>query len=208
MNTGWKSRALKNWNNVIVRSKQIVDKLQQMISNVSDYILSSAILKVLHLFVKASSYSCPLDFIRIYSNELSFIALLDSGAQVNLISSDLLTQLHTFDTSGPFSQIQGIGDKSTKIQRWVRVTAHLENGEAFEMNAAVIKSLPKGIILGQPFLQAQKGIIDCNNGILSTTKGPINIHRYDSPTSLVQTVSTVHNVLEASNILPDEKTQL
>jgi RNase H-like domain found in reverse transcriptase/Reverse transcriptase (RNA-dependent DNA polymerase)/Integrase zinc binding domain/Integrase core domain len=144
--------------------------------------------------------SVPLQFVEFRNNNRHFLALLDSGAQLNVINTLLLRKLqHKPTNSHPmFNSLQGVQGKASLIHQWVDIRLCLSNGHEEIATFAAIDDLPNGIILGLPFLVQTRATVDYSNKILTTRHGPICL---TSPTQQPhKTHAFAHNVSVALEI--------
>ena len=136
--------------------------------------------------------STPLQFIEFHNNNRYFLALLDSGAQLNVINTKLLSTLkyHPTDHHPSFTTLQGVQGKSSTIQEWVEITISLSNGQTEQVIFAAINDFPNGIILGLPFLTKTGAVVDYANGVLTTIHGPICLTSFKKSRNAVHVIET------------------
>ena len=116
----------------------------------------------------------PLQFIFLLNGREEFLALIDSGAQLNLLSEELLKFLNSYEIiSSSVTHLKAVNDTSLLISQWIKVSFSLSNGEQVGIPFAVVKDIKSVIILGLPFLTKLRGQIDYRNKVISTPKGPI-----------------------------------
>ena len=117
----------------------------------------------------------PLQFIEIWNNGHEFVGMLDSGAQLNVISENLLPFLKIKKIPCQISQVQGFSGGASEIQEWVEIPFTLTNGRMAAVTFAVLPNIGTQLILGLPFLKEVKGVLDHYNKIIETPEGPIQI---------------------------------
>ena len=122
-----------------------------------------------------AKFISPLQFIEIWNNGREFVGMLDSGAQLNVISENLLSYLEIKKIPCQISQVQGFSGGASKIQGWVEILFTLNNGKTVVVTFAVIPNIETQLILGLPFLKEVKGVMDHYNKVIETPEGPIQI---------------------------------
>ena len=121
------------------------------------------------------SLIAPLQFLEFHHNQSTFVGMLDSGSQLNLIDESILPLMNAVPISAPHWAFRGVQGHLTKIERWVSFNIVLANGSKLQVKAAVVDSIPCSIILGQPFLITNSIILDSQSAMLHTKKGPIKL---------------------------------
>ena len=66
----------------------------------------------------------PLQFITFINNNKEVVALVDSGAQLNLMDKVILNQLQYVHSSQAIKVLRGVNNSRMQIQSWVQVTMH------------------------------------------------------------------------------------
>lgn len=118
----------------------------------------------------------PLQFVTLYSDRCEFLALVDTGAQLNLISEDLLEKVRVEKAlSSTILRLRGVDNSCLEISKWVCVKFILSNGTAASVPFAVVKSPQSMIILGLPFLKDVKARVDPTNRMIETYEGPLQL---------------------------------
>lgn len=115
----------------------------------------------------------PLQFITLMNNNSELLALIDSGAQLNLISQELLRNLTFNSIEGTVSRLRGVDNSVVKIVDWVLITMHLSNRMAVNVPFAVVNGIKSGVILGLPFLKQLRAKVDPANRIIEFPQGPL-----------------------------------
>lgn len=116
---------------------------------------------------------CPLQFIEFWNDGREYIGMLDSGAQINLLSFSALSSLIHERVPCCIKTVRGFEGKQCLLDSWVLVNIELGNGKLVPVRFAVIKNIETSIILGLPFLKMVKGVVDHANLILEMKEGPI-----------------------------------
>jgi hypothetical protein len=88
------------------------------------------------------------------NNEDDYLALIDSGAQLNLISENLARKMTHHELKVNVHTLQGIDDSRVGIKKWIAAPITLTNGTRVEVPFAVVRAIRAAIILGLPFLKA------------------------------------------------------
>jgi hypothetical protein len=99
------------------------------------------------------------------------IAMVDSGAEVNLLGSDAVKRLRVREVSCPLVQIRGCGGR-VRVQTWVEVTLDFPQGSS-TIVCACVPFLRDFMIVGQPFLHALAGVPHFSEGFIETRLGPL-----------------------------------
>ena len=122
-------------------------------------------------------FSVPLEFVEFTNNRHRFVALLDSGAQLNVINTQLLSKLDYLTLHPPkhLETLQGVQGQISPIERWIEISIQLNNGHNVILQMAVIKDLANGIIFGRPFLLQVQAVVDHFNRLMMTKFGPVNL---------------------------------
>lgn len=67
-------------------------------------------------------HSYPLQFIEFANGNNQFIALVDSGSQLNLINSNLLPHINHRAVPCTIPAIRGVGGTLTRITEWIELS--------------------------------------------------------------------------------------
>lgn len=128
--------------------------------------------------VKWDQVPGKLAFLECRNNGKAFLALLDSGAQINVISSTVLLDCEYQWIKGvePLC-IRGINGQVSSVGRWVEMPIELQNGLSVRVQAAVIETKYDLFILGIPFLDKVGTRIDFKRGIMELPTGCIALVR-------------------------------
>jgi transposase InsO family protein len=123
--------------------------------------------------------TAPLAFLE-FTNGSHFktlFALLDSGAQLNVIDLALLKTLQynrpQIEPQCPL--LRGVQGHVTNIIKWISLPITLSNGQNESVTLAVVDGLPNGIIFGRPFLLQVRALVDHYNKTMTTAGGPIRL---------------------------------
>lgn len=122
-----------------------------------------------------------LMLMELYNDGKVFMALVDSGASINAIDSELLKQcVHQRSLVGRIKDVRGFTGASRKIQEWIRLPVVLPNGQAVTLTLAVLEWGQPMILLGLPFLVQTKATVDFSIGVMTLIGGPVLLHRKQS----------------------------
>lgn len=98
------------------------------------------------------------------------VAMVDSGAEVNVIGRDLVGKID-YESLGDYPlRLSGCGGQS-RASKWIRIPLEFVNGQKVEIKAIVGAEFGTGLILGAPFLHSHKVKIDYEGCYLRTEKG-------------------------------------
>lgn len=143
--------------------------------------------------------SATLQFMSFLNNGYVFTALIDTGAQLNLLGEDLLAHMEYEQIEGRSQNIRGIQGHETRIRQWVKLQIELTNQDVVTAPFAVMKELAGVVIIGRPLLVQLGAIIDMQLNIMETTKGPIPLTECSTmATSRISTVVDPTQQLEAA----------
>lgn len=118
--------------------------------------------------------TAPLQFISLMGQNNEFIALIDSGAQLNVMSEGLLASLNSYtDLPSNITRLRGVDDSFVQISSWITTTFTLPNGVTMEIPFAIVRNIKAAIILGLPFLNQLDGKIHHRRKVIDTKDGPI-----------------------------------
>lgn len=159
-------------------------------------------------FFSSSNHTGNLVFIEFQNNENSYLGLIDSGAQLNVISSALLPSCcwKPFKEKTKLS-ITGVNGVKSRIIEWITMNILLKNGLEIKLTFAVI-DLPKStIIFGIPFLKEVKAKLDFNINVLDTFGGPVDLLQIPKtlPCDVNLTLLPQIKGLHMENLLPLQK---
>lgn len=100
-----------------------------------------------HVNVSTAVNLTELQFLALAHRDREYFALVDSGAQINLLSANLL---HNFNyklmESEQPRRLRGVNDSSINIELWVKINFHLENGEPVTIPFAVVQGIKTSIL--------------------------------------------------------------
>lgn len=107
-----------------------------------------------------------------------FFAMIDSGAQINLISKNVAYHCTSFPSpSRQKIQISGVGGTKTRVIEWVYLPVEMPSGQKCNVEAAVYDEESPTVIFGMPFLRQVRARVDFVNDIMDTANGPVVLHR-------------------------------
>lgn len=155
-----------------------------------------------------------LQFVEFTNKSSHFLALIDSGSQLNIISHSLLPFITYKPCRSPFKTLKGISGRAKDIHQWIEVPISLATGQTQLIYCAVITDLPCVALFGLPFLKKVKAVHDVCNAILHTPAGPITLVSTPAPqvpTSHLATPSTDNSIdlnLSESNLTELQRTQV
>lgn len=114
-------------------------------------------------------------FMEFGNGESEFVALIDGGAQLNVLSEQLLLDgaMSYYEADGPFDQCRWGAGPRCRISRWILLPIVMSNGRRTLARMAVLRGIRGMIILGRPFLKSQKAKVDHFASTLDTPDGPI-----------------------------------
>lgn len=129
-----------------------------------------------------------------------FVALIDSAAQMNVVSESILDQLSYQKTIGPCPYLRWGDSSACRIVKWILFSVNLQSGEKVVIRAAVVRGISKAVILGRPFLIQAKAVEDHAAEVLTTSMGSVPLLAGYQVSSNSQNYS-----VDASNSDPDEE---
>lgn len=128
------------------------------------------------------SLIAPLHFLEFSHNRSTFVAMIDSGSQLNLIDKTILPLIKSSLVSAPHYSFRGVQGHTSPIHEWVEFNVLLANGMKMKVKAAVVDSIPCSIIFGQPFLITNQVMHDPSTTSIITRRGPIKLLSQQSRT--------------------------
>lgn len=150
---------------------------------------------ILHVQDQGQRLEGSLLFVELLNHHCRYLGLVDSGSQLNLISSSLIrTCKHEEITSSAITHLAGVNGMRTPIKRWARVPFHLPNGHYITLDMAVVPLPSASIILGTPFLYAARAVLDVSAHVLATAKGPIPLLATRKPMDFRVSTVTIADV--------------
>ena len=147
------------------------------------------------------------------------MAMIDSGAEVNVIGRDLVERLRLPERKGVELILKGCAGEST-VSKWVAMSATLNNGQQCDLLLVVSDFMGSAIILGTPFLKSTKAKLDFGSQLLETSKGFIQLISLPKleGTNLVATIEVqelpkedkerLASTLDKSKLEPHQRAQL
>ena len=131
-----------------------------------------------------------------YIQNVSILALIDSGASISCMSAEfyhsLPAQSRSLIQKSKVLSIQGVSGQCLQVIGQITVSV-VANRLKLSHTFQVIKDLPKTVILGVDFLSDHKASINWTNNTLQIQNGltEIPIQVQNSPAHLVKTINTV-----------------
>lgn len=119
-----------------------------------------------------------LVFLECFNNGKRFLALVDSGAQINVVSDSVAADCYHTSVSGiDIMRVSGVGGQVSTILKWITLPLNFCNGSSVSVQAAVIPGKEDLFILGIPFLDALGARINFKTDIMDMLKGPVPLIR-------------------------------
>lgn len=133
----------------------------------------------------AFSTESDLLFIEFTNGDLTYLAMVDSGAQINVMSDTIAKFCEKSKVvTIPISELSGFNGVKTEVHEWLDMPILLTNGFSTKIRFAIIRSKSPTIIFGIPFLKGVKAKIDFVNNLMETPKGPIMLFHVKRPAPL------------------------
>ena len=101
------------------------------------------------------------------------MALIDSGAEVNLVGAALLPFINHTIAGNISPRVRGISGAMATVQEWVKISLTLENGYIYTGVFAALRELGTAMILGMPFLRKVGAVVDFDLEVLKMSDGGI-----------------------------------
>ena len=118
----------------------------------------------------------PLQFVELFNCNREYLALVDTGAQINLVNEVIAERIEVNSIiSSSIESLKGVDDSRVKIRKWITADFVLKNGYKISLPLAVTEGVKALIILGLPFLKQIRGRIDPYNRLIEMTSGPIQL---------------------------------
>ena len=122
------------------------------------------------------SLTSPLQFIELFNCNREYLALVDTGAQINLVNELIAEKIEVSSVlTSRIESLRGVDDSRVRISKWINADFVLKNGSKLCIPLAVTSGVKSLIILGLPFLKQIKGRIDPYHRLIDTTRGPIQL---------------------------------
>jgi len=117
----------------------------------------------------------PLCFVELFQDDCEFVALLDSGAQCNVVAKDVVDKMNYVKVIGKELPKHLIAASKSPliVLNWVEIPVVLMNGHEVNLLFAVVPDLLNFMICGLPFLHAVKGTLNVCESLLLTSCGPV-----------------------------------
>lgn len=149
------------------------------------------------------------------NKQSTFLALVDSGSQLNLISHMLLPFLEYKTCPSPIKTLRGVSNTQQKIKEWITLSVVLPNGATPILKCAVVADLPCIALFGLPFLHSVNATHNIPHGILTTPAGPLVLQlgqKPSLPSAQALTTSIQESVIDVdmtnSNLTAEQKQQV
>lgn len=114
----------------------------------------------------------PLCFMKIRVLLENFLAMIDTGSEVNVVGSELLEKMYFEDWMTSRIELKGCGG-TDESSRWVRIPVELPTKQTLWIPAVVSKQFGTALILGSPFLKDIKASINYEKNVIETAEGEI-----------------------------------
>ena len=115
----------------------------------------------------------PLQFMPFMNGDQDYLALIDSGAQLNLMSEGIANQTQHQPLDVKVHALRGVDDSRVSIQRWIQVPVRLTNGQQLCVPFAVVACIKAAVVLGLPFLKRIRARVHHHEAFMEATGGPI-----------------------------------
>ena len=136
----------------------------------------------------------PLNYLQFKNGSSTFIGLIDSGSQLNLVDSNVLPFLKFQPRPKLISTMAGVQGHISKIENWICFKVDLGLDITTEVTAAVVRGVPCSILLGQPFLLSIKAHVDSYNATLTIKSCQLPLlQRHQPPSPLCTNISAGHS---------------
>lgn len=112
-------------------------------------------------------------FIEFVNGRKEFVALIDGGAQINVVSEGLLHELSYQNCWGPFTSMRWGDGNPCGVRGWILLPITLSNSRKTWVRAAVVCGIQKTLIFGRPFLKECGAQVCHASAVLTTPEGPI-----------------------------------
>ncbi|KAH0489038.1 MAG: hypothetical protein KVP17_001614 [Porospora cf. gigantea B] len=122
--------------------------------------------------------SVPLQYLALRQGTEQFYGLVDTGSQINLIQTSLVTDLEPDRYLKPHAgatEVRGITGRNLAITAWLNLTLELPTGQRVTSSFAVVSDAPAKVVIGLPFLQAGHLGHTPHEGAISSPRGPISL---------------------------------
>jgi len=102
--------------------------------------------------------------------------MIDSGAEINVIGSELIKKLKVKKIQSHILAMQGVTGSKETVDKWVEISVVMENGSHIKIEAAVLPSLGENLILGMPFILSINAVPHFHKGILESKFGSVELY--------------------------------
>src|SRR5699024_234074 len=103
------------------------------------------------------------------------LGMIDTGAQANIISEDVLPLLKYQEVEIPAVRVSGLGGKTVPLTKSVCVEIEI-NEQKLWPRFIVVTEVKGLIIMGLPFLEQLRAVISIPTHIMTTMCGPIALY--------------------------------
>jgi hypothetical protein len=154
-----------------------------------------------------------LQFIEFRNKNNEFLGMLDSGAQINVMSDDMLIDIEHDTFQHSIQSARGVSGRPLNILGWARVPMKFQNGKEIVGKFAIVNGIQTTCILGLPFLQQTESVTDHANMILMMPEGPLQILEgkkisiKDSRINLCKITAELSDI-EMPKLTTEERTQV
>lgn len=157
--------------------------------------------------VKIDRSKGELIFLECINNEKPFLALVDSGSQINVVSASVASDCnHTTVKGVEVLRISGVGGKLSPIIKWIELPLNLRNGSSVKIKAAVIQDKNDLFILGVPFLDGTGARIDFKTSTMDTCHGRVPLIRKQTGNANGYVVKLAQiEALDMPTLTPEER---
>lgn len=113
-----------------------------------------------------------LQFLPFTNGNASFLALVDGGAQLNVLDRSLLPKFTNYcHVDAPSTRVWSFNHPEAEQSEWIDAEITLPNHQTLTVPFALVSNHPNLIILGMPFNKQVSGVQDFRNAILQTRIG-------------------------------------
>lgn len=120
----------------------------------------------------ARAVHASLFYIPVIMNQQEILAIIDTGAEVNVIGETLAKQIGLTHATHATQSIKGCNNASS-VGKHVIFTITLAHGQKVFCHALEVAELECTLLLGTPFLDAVKAEIDFGANVFTTTWGSV-----------------------------------
>lgn len=151
----------------------VAKKIKDIYQTVSSYLATAV--EVLTSTLKTSPGKLPakpLQFLPIVNGTARYLALMDGGSELNMISEELLPELRNYKPKElPLTRVFGAFSGAEEPSPWIDMEIILPNGKRITVPFAVVKNRKNMIVLGMEFFHEYKAAQDYAIATLRTKLG-------------------------------------